>query len=1180
MINSEMSSAMDDPKMTSEEASSEQKSENATNGVDETLQHIQPCHVFGICKEVKNNLFFLDERTVIFPSGKHCIRYHMDQRWTEFITASKKKKGIQALALSPNRRYLAVSESDIWGAIAIFDLKDKNCSMTQVLEGRDFDVQEFICMSFNVKSNYLLGQAGEPTWTLFCWEWSKKELLYSIKTMENGLISQVSFNPQDHREICVTGTEAFKLFEFKDNSITMTNSFKLENEDALCHTWMSRDCVIAGTEAGNLLMFKSKQPHRLERPCERKTETDDSSSSLTEEVTAIQRYSKGFACSAGPGLVCLYNKSDQNDTYRKTVEIIISVDPNSYQPLQKIATMCISPAEDMLAITTDQGQLFHISIEILPMICESTKPQFEYLFHALHSDNITGLSICTMKPLIATCSSDCTIHIWNYKSSFLVQREEFDDKPLCVSIHPNGQSILVGFSTEICLMNLLCDNMRIVQSFKMYNCTECVFNHDGNMFVAISKNMIHVYNIRTRKKQDLSGHTNQVQSVKWCSDDRHLVSCGLDGVVYLWNLLTGNYEIRKETNLIIADMTLSTVTGNVFVVDRFSVKEICDGKIIDEQASDGVIYTAISMTHLGETIYIGTATGTVRVIKHPFEKDKTWEEHQGHSGPITKMTVTPGDQFLLTASQDGSLLIWAIIDQCGRKLEMVKDLDYVEEVLCTKEYLEEKDQMIHELKSKVRWQEVKSKHRLNLKNMDCSNKMNNIAQNYLQKIDALTATIQVLENHKKEQSVFHEKVLKDLMKNIEQEQKKQRHNYNNKVFVEYDKNIELGHKMHLMQEDFKMEKDSQLCAMEKMKQDLENKIQELQTSLEEEVKKSEERQHALNEIAESEIIELCKDYEQDLKVEQEAKQITEHQLRRTKKNVSERWKLKDIIDEKSFRISTTLEEKQVLVDQLKNEKKHIKHLRQTMEKQSNTINEQESSINKLHTTLQDLEMILNHKEKELNDMILDCKKKTEELINSKEKSELEQIQAELQECKQKHDELGNEADQVNKRNNEIIADLKEKIKLKDTALSAEKQRVKDLNTRVQRMRVDIHNCTSFIQEPDKLKQSIINLHSRYIDKEVSNEMEDEIMQDYDRNLAHLQNVVDSENARHARELQHEKTQYSKNVMEGRSLHAHIKEQKQRYKGLIDISKKKDTHHANTGAISTNHKLKENVLDKS
>lgn len=55
-----------------------------------------------------------------------------------------------------------------------------------------------------------------------------------------------------------------------------------------------------------------------------------------------------------------------------------------------------------------------------------------------------------------------------------------------------------------------------------------------------------------------------------------------------------------------------------------------------------------------------------------------------------QMAVTPGDQYLVTASEDGALFLWRIIDPDGRALEMVKDIDYTEEVLCTKAVLDEK----------------------------------------------------------------------------------------------------------------------------------------------------------------------------------------------------------------------------------------------------------------------------------------------------------------------------------------------------------------------------------------------------------------------------------------------------------------------------------------------------------
>lgn len=54
------------------------------------------------------------------------------------------------------------------------------------------------------------------------------------------------------------------------------------------------------------------------------------------------------------------------------------------------------------------------------------------------------------------------------------------------------------------------------------------------------------------------------------------------------------------------------------------------------------------------------------------------------------MVITFDDQFLLTVSEDGCLLIWKIIDKEGRGLKREKELVYAEEILITKLDLEEK----------------------------------------------------------------------------------------------------------------------------------------------------------------------------------------------------------------------------------------------------------------------------------------------------------------------------------------------------------------------------------------------------------------------------------------------------------------------------------------------------------
>lgn len=49
----------------------------------------------------------------------------------------------------------------------------------------------------------------------------------------------------------------FKLFRYTDGILKQTNSAKQEMQNILSHAWMSEECIIAGTEMGQLLVFES-----------------------------------------------------------------------------------------------------------------------------------------------------------------------------------------------------------------------------------------------------------------------------------------------------------------------------------------------------------------------------------------------------------------------------------------------------------------------------------------------------------------------------------------------------------------------------------------------------------------------------------------------------------------------------------------------------------------------------------------------------------------------------------------------------------------------------------------------------------------------------------------------------------------------------------------------------------
>jgi len=54
------------------------------------------------------------------------------------------------------------------------------------------------------------------------------------------------------------------------------------------------------------------------------------------------------------------------------------------------------------------------------------------------------------------------------------------------------------------------------------------------------------------------------------------------------------------------------------------------------------------------------------------------------------MSITSDDQFLLTASEDGSIFIWKVYDKEGGILKQEKEVEYAEEVLIMRSDIEEK----------------------------------------------------------------------------------------------------------------------------------------------------------------------------------------------------------------------------------------------------------------------------------------------------------------------------------------------------------------------------------------------------------------------------------------------------------------------------------------------------------
>lgn len=66
--------------------------------------------------------------------------------------------------------------------------------------------------------------------------------------------------------------------------------------------------------------------------------------------------------------------------------------------------------DEFIIFTTENNQLMRINISLERPTDDA---KYEYLICPFHSRSIQGMDICIKKNLVATCSIDKTVRIWN-----------------------------------------------------------------------------------------------------------------------------------------------------------------------------------------------------------------------------------------------------------------------------------------------------------------------------------------------------------------------------------------------------------------------------------------------------------------------------------------------------------------------------------------------------------------------------------------------------------------------------------------------------------------------------------------------------------------------------------------------------------------------------------------------
>jgi WD40 repeat protein len=370
---------------------------------------LQYRHIFGLKANVKGTVHFAEESQVLYPAGHNTILYATDQKTQlKFFNGSEGSEGITCLALSPNRKFLAVCERFMDKAI---------CSVFDVLTGKkrrgtlsfqDCDAKEFVYAAFSADNKFLITQGGPPDFTLVLWSWDKARPHGSVKVsnITGSTIHECSFNPQDPSRVCVVGDGVFKFFVLQDNTFkTQPNQIgKLReghNQNYVCHAWVhNQDRLIVCTESGEALLFDNGGEYKMVLP---------HSPFEMGSLRCIAACNKGFVTGGDGGIIRIYEHSDDvKEIYKKAREIKVDAQNGG-----SVTSLAVSPSEEVLAIATSSSQLLQVSLSSSDIMKSEESPS-DFISTSFHSGPIYGLDVCVRKPLVVTCGVDKSVRVWNY----------------------------------------------------------------------------------------------------------------------------------------------------------------------------------------------------------------------------------------------------------------------------------------------------------------------------------------------------------------------------------------------------------------------------------------------------------------------------------------------------------------------------------------------------------------------------------------------------------------------------------------------------------------------------------------------------------------------------------------------------------------------------------------------
>jgi hypothetical protein len=122
----------------------------------------------------------------------------------------------------------------------------------------------------------------------------------------------------------------------------------------ICHAWVNRNRIVAGTDDSKLLVFESAE-HILEIAYLVPGDSDDNPENKSAKILSVESYSNGLVVGVSTGVTVFFEKTDDTYLYKKSKEFLLED--------AEVTAIAINPTEKNALACSKNGQIYTLPIE-------------------------------------------------------------------------------------------------------------------------------------------------------------------------------------------------------------------------------------------------------------------------------------------------------------------------------------------------------------------------------------------------------------------------------------------------------------------------------------------------------------------------------------------------------------------------------------------------------------------------------------------------------------------------------------------------------------------------------------------------------------------------------------------------------------------------------------------------